>query len=132
MDIKKAGTILINKKTNMIALVYREKGQDYSFPKGHIEKNETPIECAIRETEEETGRKCHILSNEVIYTNTYTNYEGNVITYMYLAVDDGISEKEIDEEDKETLVWVKIEDVEEKLTYEDLKECWNSVKDKIK
>jgi ADP-ribose pyrophosphatase YjhB (NUDIX family) len=27
----------------------------WSFPKGHIEKDERPLECAIRETKEETG-----------------------------------------------------------------------------
>ena len=41
MKVKKAGCILINKKTKEIGLVYRIKHKDYSFPKGHLEKNET-------------------------------------------------------------------------------------------
>ena len=41
MKVKKAGCILINKKTKKIGLVYRIKHKDYSFPKGHLEKNET-------------------------------------------------------------------------------------------
>ena len=45
----KAGIILINK--NKIALIYRDNYNDYSFPKGHLEDNESLIECAIRETE---------------------------------------------------------------------------------
>ena len=51
----KAGTILINKDN--ICLIYRDIHNDYSFPKGHLEKNESLKECDIRETEEETKRK---------------------------------------------------------------------------
>ncbi len=38
--VKKAGCILINPKDKTIALVYRQHLNDYSFPKGHLEKNE--------------------------------------------------------------------------------------------
>ena len=48
--IEKAGTILINKR--MIGLIYRDNYDDYTFPKGHLEKDETLKECAIRETNE--------------------------------------------------------------------------------
>ena len=41
MLVKKAGTILINSTTKEIALVYRDKHKDMSFPKGHLEKGET-------------------------------------------------------------------------------------------
>ena len=53
--ILKAGTILV--KNDKIALVYRDYYDDYSFPKGHVEKGESFIECAIRETNEETKRE---------------------------------------------------------------------------
>ena len=55
----KAGCILINKKQRTIALVVQNG--EYSFPKGHLEKNETIKECAIRETIEETGHDVKIL-----------------------------------------------------------------------
>ena len=55
--VEKAGTVLVDLKNKKVGLVYRTRPQDYSFPKGHIENGETAEECALRETEEETGRK---------------------------------------------------------------------------
>ena len=49
-EVIKAGCILIDKNNQKLALVYREDNDDYSFPKGHLEKEESIIECAIRET----------------------------------------------------------------------------------
>ena len=54
MKVEKAGCILINKKNNRIGLIYRQKQNDYSFPKGHRKSKESLIECALREMAEET------------------------------------------------------------------------------
>lgn len=56
MATLKAGTILVDKENKKVALVYRKKHNDYSFPKGHLEKKETIKECALRETEEEVRK----------------------------------------------------------------------------
>ena len=52
MITEKAGCFLIKKETKEIALIYRKKQNDYSFPKGHVEKGETLKEAAIWETAE--------------------------------------------------------------------------------
>lgn len=62
MKVKKAGTILINIENKKIGLVYRPSKNDYTFPKGHLEVGETLQQCAVRETEEETGRKNHLIN----------------------------------------------------------------------
>lgn len=36
METLKAGCFLINRETKEIALIYRKKQNDYSFPKGHV------------------------------------------------------------------------------------------------
>ena len=96
--VKKAGCILINENDKSVALVFREKQQDYSFPKGHLEEGETLLECAIRETEEETKRVAIILDEEPIYVETYVTPSGeDVEMYYYLAKDGGISDNTCDD-----------------------------------
>lgn len=128
--VKKAGCILINMDKKEIALVCR-KGE-YSFPKGHLEVNETLQECAIRETIEETGHSCHLLKNKEISIIQYNDSKGNEVeNYFYLAIDDGQSKIEIKEKDKEITVWKKYNEVEKTLSHQNLKDFWNEIKFEI-
>lgn len=129
--IKKAGCILINLSKKEIALIC--KNGEYSFPKGHLEKNETLVECAIRETKEETGHDCHLVSEKELSKIHYNNSKGeNVETCFYLAIDDGITNDIIDEKDKEETKWIKYSDVEHTLSYQNLKDFWNENKIEVK
>ena len=131
MATQKGGTILINKDTKQIALVYRKSLGDFSFPKGHLEKGETIEECAIRETIEETGRNCHLDSDKPIGVIKYTTPKGEEVeNNMYLAIDDGPYMGE--SPDPEICVWLYFDDVAETLSYDDLREFWNSVSDIVK
>lgn len=56
--VQAAGTVVWRQDESeeiSIALVHRPKYDDWSFPKGKQEPNESPIACAYRETLEETG-----------------------------------------------------------------------------
>ena len=50
-----AGILLISHKGFM--LLVQQYGETWSVPKGHIEGDESPLDCAYRELEEETGIK---------------------------------------------------------------------------
>lgn len=129
--VKKAGCILINLQEKEIALVCRNG--EYSFPKGHLENGETLVECAIREAKEETGHDCHLASNKELLKIYYSNPKGeNVENYFYLAIDDGITNDEIDEKDKEQTKWVKYSEVESMLSHQNLKDFWNEIKHEVK
>ena len=122
----KAGIILINK--NKIALIYRDYYDDYSFPKGHLEEGESLIECAIRETEEEIKRKVKLISEKEIYIEKYkTPKNEECICYYYLGKDNGKSDN--DSLETHDLVWTDFDKVNDVLSYESLKELWNSIKD---
>lgn len=50
--VERNGKVLLVKVTNLQGKVV------WTFPKGHLEKNETPLKAALREVEEETGWRC--------------------------------------------------------------------------
>lgn len=128
--VKKAGCILINKTDKTIALVYREKQADYSFPKGHLEEGETLEECAIRETAEETKRDCVLLEKDPIYIEIYVTPSGeDVEMYYYLAKDIGKSNNK--SLDTHPTFWIPFNEVYNKLSYDSLKNTWNNIKDQV-
>ena len=131
--VQKAGCVLINREMKKIGLIYRAELDDYSFPKGHLEDNETLQQCAIRETEEETGRLCEIVKPEFSDLQHYTSpSEGLCIVHTFLAIDKGKSKQVFDESLVHELVWIDIDNVEKRLTYQDLKLCWRNVLIEIK
>ena len=130
MVTQKAGVVLINPENHKIALVYRTKQNDYSFPKGHLEANETLQECAIRETAEETKRDCKLLSDKEIGIIRYESATESCAVYMYLAEDIGPSDNTSLE--VHDLKWVDWADVDGMLTYQNLKDFWGKVKDHVK
>lgn len=131
MKTIKAGCFLLNKENGMVAIVYRAKQNDYSFPKGHLENGEDARACALRETAEETKRKAEIVEKFSPVIEEYSTPSGEkCICYMYLALDKGKSDNK--STDTHEVHWIPFDKVEENLTYADLKHTWNSVKDKIK
>jgi len=129
MATQKGGCFLINKDTKKVALIYRPKLNDYSFPKGHMEAGEDVKQCAIRETIEETGRDVKLLLDEPVCVNKYVTSKGEEVeAFFYLAEDLGEYQGEIKEEDKEICEWYDILEVREKLSYKDLVDMWDEVK----
>lgn len=128
--VTKAGCVLINTDTKKVGLIYRSKQNDYSFPKGHLEPDETIMECAMRETAEETLRLPEMLST--LSTQIYTDKEGNEIeVHWYLGRDLGKAHQNVPKELQHELIWVDPEEVEEKLSYGNLKELWKETKEKV-
>lgn len=129
--VQKAGCILLNLENKTIALVYRKKQKDYSFPKGHLEAGESLITCAIRETAEETKFNCEILEEEPVYIETYITPSGeDVEMHYFISKYIGLSNNNSD--DTHPTLWIPYEDVYETLSYDSLKKVWNIVKDKVK
>lgn len=64
------GVILRNGKTLLIRVTNLQGEVRWSFPKGHLEGKEKPLEAALREVEEESGWRCESLGKlaEVRYS----------------------------------------------------------------
>lgn len=129
MIIKKAGCILVNLENKKIALVLR-KG-DYSFPKGHLEDGETIKECAIRETIEETGHEVKILGDEIDIIKYKSSGNEDVENHFFIGIDMGLTNKFIAKKDREKTDWFRIDEIEDRLSYENLKKFWKSAKENV-
>ena len=57
--IMAAGGIL--ERDGEILLVQRPRYQDWSLPKGKLDRGETPLQAAVREVKEETGYRAKVL-----------------------------------------------------------------------
>ena len=79
---KSAGGIILN--SNFEVLVVSQHGRSWSLPKGHLEDNESLLDAAYREIEEETG----------LTDLSYINYLGCYTRYkMDINGDDDFSEE---------------------------------------
>lgn len=58
------GVALFNKDLSKVVLVQGTESNSWSFPRGKISKDESDIDCAVRETEEETGFNVRDLIDE--------------------------------------------------------------------
>ncbi len=128
---RKAGCFLLNKKMKTICLIWREKHQDCSFPKGHVEPGESLTDAAVRETDEETGRRANLITSEETILFSYVTGKGErVDAYYFFAYDAGPSDNVYAQNLVHQPVWTPIDEVSEKLTHDNLRQFWLSVRER--
>src|SRR5687767_1762771 len=97
-----------------IAVIRREKYQDWTLPKGKLDPGETWEDAALREVREETGCKAKVLgfAGAVAYT---TDKGPKVVRYwhMMLLGEPGPIENEVVE-----LLWLPVAEARERLDYD--------------
>ena len=81
--IRAAGGIVCRPGENgvEVVLVHRPAYDDWSFPKGKLERGEDEEAAAVREVEEETGLRCRL--ERELATTRYRNALGRPKTVRY-------------------------------------------------
>lgn len=114
-DIVAAGAVVLRR--GEVLLVHRPKYDDWSFPKGKVDRGEHPLAAAVREVEEETG--LHVRLGRPLTDQHYlVNGRGKTVHYWVARVvgDDDISAYLVNHEIDE-VVWVSFERAAEMLSY---------------
>jgi 8-oxo-dGTP pyrophosphatase MutT (NUDIX family) len=122
-EIVAAGGIVIDAATAggpLVLLVHRPKYDDWSFPKGKAEPNETIEQTAIREVREETGLTCRIIRALQPIRYSYERRQGETrpkIVYYFLMEPAGggpaVNSHEIDRAE-----WLAADEANRLLSYE--------------
>ena len=115
--IRAAGGVVLRRSRSgetEIAVIHRPAYDDWTLPKGKIEPDESPEDCALREVREETGLRCELL--RPLGCTAYVDRRGRdkVACYWVMDVRGGKFKPGI-EVDK--LLWLPVEDAVKRLTY---------------
>ena len=111
--VRAAGGIV--ERNGAILLVHRPKYDDWTFPKGKANEDETDEECALREVHEETGLRCEL--EDELTTVSYRDARNRPKTVRYWRMravgGDLRPAYEVDE-----ARWVPLDEADGRLSYE--------------
>jgi 8-oxo-dGTP diphosphatase len=112
--VRAAGGIVV--RDGDVVLVHRPKYDDWSFPKGKAEEDESDEDCALREVREETGLRCRL--GDELQSTEYIDSRGRPKRVRWWRMDpvgdDGFTPNdEVDE-----VRWVAPDEASRLLSYE--------------
>ena len=116
--IKAAGGIVCREDSSgeiEIVVVHRPAYDDWTLPKGKVDSDETPEECALREVKEETGFRCEL--GRPVGCTAYVDRRGRnkVACYWVMEV---ISGRFRPGGEVDRMLWLPVTDAVKRLTYE--------------
>ena len=124
--IRQAGSIVFrldSKEPQVLLVTARRNPRNWIFPKGHIEKGETPEEAALRETREEAGIIGDLIAPAGILEYGFLGAKARV---EYFLVQ--FRREAGPPEDGRQRTWCQLEDALERLNYKNsrklLRKAW--------
>ena len=126
---KSCGCVVFNDHK---VLVIKQLNGDYGFPKGHIDFGETEIECAMRETYEETGIKANILCDKRFLISYYVHNNILKEAIYFISSLSGSDKITIQEDEIEECFWIDCDKVYYILCHDNLKKIWLEIYSKYR
>lgn len=111
--VEAAGGVVV--RDGHVALVHRPRYDDWSFPKGKLGPGESFEEAAVREVEEETGLRTHLV-RELPSTKYEVAGRPKLVRYWLMEVDQEGPFVPNDETDE--LRWIALDEALRLLTYD--------------
>ncbi|KAI5964412.1 DCP2 [Candida theae] len=108
------GVALFNKELTKVLLVKGTESNAWSFPRGKISKDESDVDCAVREAEEEIGFNC----SELIDKNDYverTIRGKNYKIFLVKNVSEDIQFEPVSKYEIAQIKWFDIKSVQKKV-----------------
>lgn len=115
---------LIKKEENWEVLLIRHKGGHWSFPKGHAQDKETPVESASRELKEETGLNVvsFLPASSNLEEKYFFTFKGEkiykTVTYFLALVEGEIT---LQYEEVIEAKWTQLKEAEKHVTFSEAK-----------
>jgi 8-oxo-dGTP diphosphatase len=115
--VRAAGAVLWRHRRGAVevALVHRPKYDDWSFPKGKLDKGESDRAAARREVEEETA--CVGLLGAELASTAYVDSKGRPKTVRYWEMELEREDGFVPNEEVDDVRWVGIAEAEAMLSY---------------
>ena len=134
---KSFGVIMFHQDQGVIKclLVHHRSGNHWSFPKGRPESDETPVQTAKRELEEETGIVPDRFDGNVFFEESYQFVRdgkniNKTVRYYMAHVDK--PEVKVQKGELHDCCWVPLDRVEKKITFDDVRELFQKVQKYLK
>ncbi len=128
-EIVAAGGVIIDEQGRVL-LVHRVAYDDWSFPKGKVDKGETIEAAALREVREEAGLECEIIrplsNSHYAYTTRKGEVKPKVVHYFLMKVTGG--QLFTDGKETDDALWCSAQDAEKRLSYEGDREKLQEIK----
>ena len=116
-EVKAAGGVVWRRAGDgiAIAIAHRPRYDDWSLPKGKLDRDERWEDAALREVEEETGLRCRL--GEELDPISYHDRKGRakVVRYWLMEPEDDVAFTPNDEVDE--LRWLAPAEAERELSY---------------